>query len=98
MSSRWSDGLPHTLGFRLAAWYAALFVGSSLAVAGLTYFLLASSLRERDHQIVRSTLLDYATRYAQGGLPALNRAIQTDEAAGRHERLFVRVLDADQEA
>jgi hypothetical protein len=86
MSSRWSDRLPHTLGFRLAAWYAALFVGSSLAVAGLTYFLLASSLRERDHQIVRSTLFDYASRYAQGGLPALNRAIQTDQAAGRHER------------
>jgi heavy metal sensor kinase len=97
MSSRWSDRLPHTLGFRLAAWYAALFLGSSLAVGGLTYFLLASSLRERDHQIVRSTLLDYATRYAQGGLPALSRAIQTDEAAGRHERLFVRVLNADQE-
>jgi heavy metal sensor kinase len=98
MSSRWSERLPHTLGFRLAAWYAALFVGSSLAVAGLTYFLLASSLRERDHQIVRSTLLDYATRYAQAGLPALDRAIRTDEAAGRHERLFVRVLNADQEA
>ncbi len=98
MSSKWSDRLPHTLGFRLAAWYAALFVGSSLAVAGLTYFLLASSLRERDHQIVRSTLFDYASRYAQGGLPALNRAIQTDQAAGRHERLFVRVLNADQEA
>src|SRR5512140_3744682 len=98
MSSRWSDRLPHTLGFRLAAWYAAFFVGSALAVGGLTYVLLASSLRESDHQVVRSTLLDYATRYAQGGLPALRRAIQTDQAAGRHERLFVRVLNPDQEA
>jgi heavy metal sensor kinase len=98
MSSRWRDRLRRTFGFRLAAWYAALFVGSSVAVAGLTYFLLASSLRQRDHEIVRSTLFNYAARFEQGGLPALNQAIRTDEAAGRHERLFVRVLDADQEA
>ena len=81
MSSRWSDRLRHTLGFRLAAWYAAVFVGSSLAVAGLTYFLLASSLRERDHEIIRSTLIGYAERYEQGGLPALNQAIRA--ATGR---------------
>jgi heavy metal sensor kinase len=98
MSSRWSESLRRPLGFRLAAWYAALFLGSSLAVGALTYFLLASSLRERDHQIVRSTLFSYAERYAQGGLPALNQVIRTDQAVGRHERLFVRVLNADQEA
>ncbi|MBP1635018.1 MAG: phoR 2 [Acidobacteria bacterium] len=98
MSSRWGERLRHTLGFRLAAWYAALFVGSSLALAGLTYLLLASSLRERDREIIRSTLIGYVARYEQGGLPALTQALREDQAAGRHEPLFVRVLDSDQEA
>jgi signal transduction histidine kinase len=98
MSSRWTERLRHTLGFRLAAWYAALFVGSSLVAAALTYLLLASTLRDRDRVLIRSTLLGFAASYSQGGLPALNQAIRTDQAAGRHEPLFVRVLDADQEA
>ena len=98
MSSRWIDRFRHTLGFRLAAWYAALFVGSSVAVAGLTYVLLGSSLRERDRESIRSTLLNYATRYDEGGVAALNEAIRVDQVAGRHERLFVRVLNADREA
>jgi len=97
MPSRWTERLRRTLGFRLAVWYAAMFVGSSLAVAGLTYLLLASSLRERDHQAIEATLFSYATQFDQGGLPALHQAIRADQAAGRHGRLFVRVLAASQE-
>jgi signal transduction histidine kinase len=97
MSSRRSESPAHALGVRLAAWYACLFVGSSIAIAALTYVLLASSLRQRDREIVQSTLLTYATQYAQGGLRALDRAIRTDQAAGRREQLFVRVLDAGRE-
>ncbi len=97
MSSRPSDSPAHALGVRLATWYACLFVGSSLAIAAVTYLLLASSLRQRDRELVQSTLLNYATQYTQGGVRALDRAIRTDQAASRHEALFVRVLDADRE-
>jgi signal transduction histidine kinase len=83
---------------RLAAWYAALFVGSSLIITGLTYFLLSSSLQERDRQIIRSTLVSYASQYQQGGLRALDRAIRADQTAGRRERLFVRVIAGGEEA
>ena len=31
MYSRWRERLRHTLGFRLALWYAIIFVFSSLA-------------------------------------------------------------------
>jgi heavy metal sensor kinase len=79
-------------GLRLAFWYAAVFVASSLAIVLLTYTLLASSLAERDRQIVTSTLREYSARYADGGLPALARAVDLEQRSGRHERLFVRVV------
>ncbi len=79
-------------GLRLAFWYAAVFVASSLAIVLLTYTLLASSLAERDRQIVTSTLREYAAQYADGGLPALGRAVDLEQRSGRHERLFVRVV------
>ena len=79
-------------GLRLAFWYAAVFVASSLAIVLLTYTLLASSLAERDRQIVTSTLREYSARYADGGLPALARAVDLEQRSGRHERMFVRVV------
>ena len=98
MSSSLSDRLRRTVGFRLALWYAALFVASAIVLVGLTYLLLSSSLARRDHEIIRSTLVRYAGQYEQGGLEALNSAIQTDTLAGRHGPLFVRVLGPDEEA
>jgi heavy metal sensor kinase len=79
-------------GLRLAFWYSAVFVASSLAIVLLTYTLLASSLAERDRQIVASTLREYSARYAEGGLPALARAVDLEQRSGRRERLFVRVV------
>ena len=79
-------------GLRLAFWYAAVFVASSLAIVLLTYTLLANSLAERDRQIVTSTLREYSARYTEGGLTALARAVDLEQRSGRHERLFVRVV------
>jgi signal transduction histidine kinase len=87
-----------TIGVRLALWYAGVFIGSSVVLVVLTYALLASSLRQRDQQIVLSTLRDYAARYQAGGLPALVRAIEIEQRAGQRERLFVRVLSRRQDA
>jgi signal transduction histidine kinase len=79
-------------GLRLASWYAAVFVVTSLAIVLLTYTLLASSLEARDRQIVMSTLREYSQRYAGGGLPSLAQAVEIDQRSGRQERLFVRVV------
>ena len=84
-------------GLRLALWYAAVFVASSFAIVLLTYTLLASSLAERDRQIVIATLREYSERYARGGLPALARAVDIEQRSGRHERLFVRVVSGGAE-
>lgn len=89
---------PRGLGLRLSLWYAAVFVASTLLLVWLTYALLSNSLKQRDHDVIIATLREYASRLQLGGLPELARAVETEERAGRHERLFVRVLGPGQDA
>jgi signal transduction histidine kinase len=63
-----------------------------VGLVAVTYALLASSLAQRDHDIIRATLREYATRYEAGGMFALSRAVEVEERTGDQERLFVRVL------
>lgn len=92
MSSKWAERISQALGLRLAAWYLGTFLASSLVIGGLTYGLLASLLETRDHDVIQSTLREYATRYQAGGLPALARAIEIEQRSGTREPLFVRVV------
>jgi len=92
MSSKWTDRISQALGLRLAAWYLATFLASTLVIGGLTYGLLASSLEARDHDIIQSTLREYAARYQAGGLPALARAVELEQRSGQREPLFVRLV------
>jgi signal transduction histidine kinase len=92
MSSRWADRIGQALGLRLAAWYLGTFLASTLVIGGLTYGLLASLLESRDHDVIQSTLREYATRYQAGGLPALARAIEIEQRSGTREPLFIRLV------
>lgn len=92
MSSSWTERASQALGLRLAAWYLGTFLASTFIIAGLTYGLLAASLETRDHDIIQSTLREYATRYQAGGLPALARAIEIEQRSGLREPLFVRLV------
>jgi signal transduction histidine kinase len=87
-----------TLGLRLSVWYATVFTVSTIALVVLTYALIASSLAQRDHDIIRATLREYASRYELGGLPAIQRAVELEERTGAEERLFVRVAGRGVEA
>ncbi|HYB96869.1 MAG TPA: HAMP domain-containing sensor histidine kinase [Vicinamibacterales bacterium] len=92
MSSKWLERVSQALGLRLAAWYLGTFLASTVVIGGLTYGLLASLLESRDHDIIQSTLREYATRYQAGGLPALARAIENEQRSGSREPLFVRLI------
>ena len=92
MSSKWVERISQALGLRLAAWYLGTFLASTLLIGGLTYGLLATLLERRDHDIIQSTLREYATRYQAGGLPALARAIEIEQRSGSREPLFVRLV------
>jgi heavy metal sensor kinase len=97
MSSR-RERLRGALGFRLALYYALVFVASALVLAALTYVLLSRSLRQRDRDLISTTLARYAGAYERGGLGLLNRLITSDRVAGNYEPLLVRVLSGRAEA
>src|SRR5260221_614205 len=90
--------LRRMLGLRLSVWYATVFILSTLVLVVLTYALLASSLAQRDHDIIRATLREYASRYELGGLAALQRAVELEERTGSVEQLYVRVIGRDADA
>jgi signal transduction histidine kinase len=92
MFSVWRDGLRHAFGLRLALWYAGIFVGSSLALIALTYFLLSAALTQYDREIVQSTLVEYAAAWRRGGEPAVASAIRRKQEAAGYEPLFVRAV------
>jgi signal transduction histidine kinase len=89
--------LAGTFGLRIALWYATLFVLGAIAIVYLTYYLTSVSLAQRDHQIIRAKLGDYASAYARGGLPVLAGTVRAEQSVAP-ERLFVRVVDRGVEA
>ena len=84
-------------GLRLAAWYAGLFAVSAAAIVFLAYYLTAVSLAQRDRQIIRGKVGDYAAAYARGGIRTLGATVRAEQAVAP-ERLFVRVVDRGVEA
>ena len=82
----------NTFGLRVASWYAALFVAGSVAIVLATYYVMAVSLEQRDRQMIRSKLGDYALAYSRGGVRVLTATVRSEQAAAP-ERLFVRVVD-----
>ena len=88
---------PSFFGLRLALWYATLFVAGALAIVLLTYFLTSASLAQRDREVIRSKLGEYAAVYEHGGLRALADTVSAEQRTAP-ERLFVRVADRGSEA
>src|SRR4051812_13222686 len=97
MFSQWRDRLRHTLGFRLATWYAVIFVTTSLALVAITYLLLDASLRQYDRETIQTMLVRFAASYARGGRDALAREIRTTQLAGDPGPLLVRTTGARQD-
>jgi len=89
-------GGTQTFGLRLGLWYATLFVIGAVAIVFLTYLLAASSLAQRDRQIIEQKLTEYASVYSQGGIRALYDLVNYEQRTAP-ERLFVRVLDRGRE-
>jgi signal transduction histidine kinase len=86
-----------TFGLRLALWYATLFVSGAIAIVFVTYYLTSTSLAQRDQQIIRGKLGDYAAAYSRGGVRVLAATVRAEQQAAP-ERLFVRVVDRGVEA
>ena len=86
-----------SLGVRLAFWYGAIFIASALLIAVLAYRLLERSLIERDHEIVRVKLADYAARFDSTGVDGVSQAVAAEQASGSDEHVFVRLVSSNAE-
>ena len=97
MFSRWRERIRHALGFRLALWYAVIFVASSLTLVALTYTLLAGSLRQYDRETVEGTLVKFAGAFGRGGVDGLVREMRTTQIASSPGPFFVRTVGSRQD-
>src|SRR5258705_9700436 len=70
-ASAMSSAETGSFGLRLALWYATLFIVGALAIVFLTYYVTATSLAQRDQQVIQSKLGAYAAAYSGGGVDAL---------------------------
>ena len=97
MSSEQSNRLGQSAGFRLGWWYALLFSASAVVLVGVTYLLLAMTLRQYDREILQTTAVQFAAAYARGGVDALTREIQRVQSTGAAGPLLVRTLGRRQD-
>ena len=91
------ESRPLLFGLRLALWYATLFVSGAVAIVFVTYYLTSTSLAQRDQQIIKGKLGDYAAAYQRGGVRVLAATVRSEQQVAP-ERLFVRVVDRGVEA
>jgi heavy metal sensor kinase len=82
-----------TIGFRLTLWYAAVFLLSCLLLFNLAYFLFYSVLRQRDREIIRGKVSEYAVAEKTGGFEAVEQEFRLEEASGQLNGFFLRVAD-----
>lgn len=87
--------LLRTIGFRLAALYAAIFGLSVLLLFGVVYFLASSTLRGELVRIVENEIATVTEDMARNGLPAVAAEIERRMASGMHPTTYYLLLAAD---
>ncbi len=84
--------LRKTISFRLILWYSAFFILSTSFLFLLAYFLLSSSVRQKDRQETHQKLSEYAAQYQAGGIDALKNEVGLEGRSAREDPLFVRLV------
>ena len=86
-----SEPRPLVFSLRLALWCATLFVSGAIAIVSLP--ISSRHLAgQRDQQLIRGKLGDYAAAYQRGGVRVLASTVRSEQQVAP-ERLFVRVVD-----
>src|SRR6266446_4191902 len=84
--------LRKTITFRLILWYSAFYILSTSFLFLLAYFLLSSSVRQKDREETHQKLGEYAAQYQTGGIEALKKEVSLEGGSGKENPLFVRVV------
>src|SRR6266498_1939546 len=72
MSSRPIECSGSSFSLRLNLWYAAFFIFGCFALFLLAYFVLASSIQQKEKEVLRAKLEEYRAWYENGGLAGLS--------------------------
>ena len=72
MSSRPIERSRRSFSLRLNLWYAAFFIFGCFALFLLAYFVLASSIQQKEKEVLRAKLEEYRAWYESGGLAGLS--------------------------
>src|SRR5213595_3806424 len=72
MSSRPIERSRRSFSLRLNLWYAAFFIFGCFALFLLAYFVLASSIQQKEKEVIRARLEEYRAWYENGGLAGLS--------------------------
>jgi heavy metal sensor kinase len=80
-----------TIGFRLTAWYSAVFIVSFFLLFFIAYVFLSSSLRHRDQETLQLKLGELATLYKSGGVQSIEREVAIEKEYGKRTLFFVRI-------
>jgi signal transduction histidine kinase len=83
------------VGFRLAFWFCAIFILSSLLLFSLGYFLLASSLKRQDRNSIDLKIEELAALYQTSGVNQLKREISIDKKFVKKNPFLIRLADID---
>src|SRR5262247_1087188 len=66
------------LGVRLTLWYSTIFILSSIILFIVAYVFLSSSLEDH-REAVALKLREYLSLAEEGGIPAIQRALEDDD-------------------
>lgn len=93
MSLKEISRLARGAGFRLALWYSTIFILSSLVLFLFAYFLLATSIREKDREMIQTKLKEYALQDRIGGLDALLHEAELERFSNQEAGFLVRIAE-----
>ncbi|MBW2108445.1 MAG: HAMP domain-containing histidine kinase [Deltaproteobacteria bacterium] len=80
-----------TVGFRLTAWYSAIFIFSAILLFGFSYFYISASLKKQEHRAISAELKQLASLYAMGGLDYVERKVTAHRKFERDKPFLVRI-------
>jgi len=85
--------LGRTTAFRLTILYAVFFIFSVSLLFAIAYFLLSSSLKQKDHQIIENKINEYVLMESNNGIEELLQELQLENSHNQLIGFFVRVAD-----
>jgi signal transduction histidine kinase len=85
------DPLRKAISFRLALWYSAFFILSTVALFALAYLLLGSTLRQHDRDDIEQRLHQLAAQYQATDLAGLKKELALETRLRKSKPFFVRI-------